>query len=293
MTHFLTRLAQRTLGLAPVVQPRLVSRYAPVDEVILDATPTLSTPSQRAIEELQVRQTSLEVNLEINNLINHQINNSTNSQISNSPSLNLTESPITDSSYVPQNDSTPPTTPVQSTAAPAYPVVNQAPLLPQQPVVVQETIAPLNERLDPPQFSPNSSLVEPSTDVSPQAVKPSEQLSQVRAAQRPLVPPTLVDLSSPPSETTIERETTIAVPLVNLQAPTLTELTAPPASVRHLTASLPQPSQPSEDTVIEVRIGRIEVRSTPASIAKPRTKSTSTTPALSLSDYLNQRDGGK
>jgi hypothetical protein len=174
-------------------------------------------------------------------------------------------------------------------------LVKSTPLLPQQNLEIQ-AVSPMSERAEPPQLIPSPSFKEPSSSPPPQSLKQPEQDPQVRSARLPLVPPAIAHSSSIPlvkgQEISIGQETSAGSPWITLENRTQTEFASTQSSLVHLSSSITQPiNQPEPE--IEVRIGRIEVRGIPPTTLKPRSKSTSSTPALSLSEYLNQRDGGK
>jgi|GEM_PF-2194947 len=293
MTDFLTRLAQRTLGLASVVQPRLASCYAPASEVMMENTPdqwVTPQPSTEAPDVLipQIPSESSSQTVPYSNL-----------ETKNTLSIAPTEPFFLSSLNVPQNDlehlSSPSQPTLSSPTNSSERLVKSTSLLPQQNLEIQ-AVSPTGERSEPQQLSPSSSFKETSSSPPPQSLKQPEQDPQVRSAHIPLVPLANAHSSSIPlvkgQETSIGQETGTGSPWVTLENRTQTEFAFTQSSLVHLPLSTTQPiKQPEPD--IEVRIGRIEVRGIQPTMLKPHSKSTSSTPALSLSDYLNQRDGGK
>ncbi|GAP66350.1 hypothetical protein MBSD_n1657 [Mizugakiibacter sediminis] len=63
--------------------------------------------------------------------------------------------------------------------------------------------------------------------------------------------------------------------------------TTPPAAPRPRTQAAAMPAAPASETVVQVSIGRIEVRAAPAAPARRRDEPRPTR----LDDYLRQRNG--
>src|SRR5262249_2057586 len=72
--------------------------------------------------------------------------------------------------------------------------------------------------------------------------------------------------------------------------PNLDRYVEPPPS--HWRPKTHPPTSPAPEQVINVTIGRIEVRATPPQSAAPRS-SNQKPPVMSLDDYLRQRGGGR
>ena len=371
MTDFLIRLAQRTLGLAPVVQPRIASRYAPAVEVMMANDYDLSissnvepaSKSSTAPEQFATTQPSTEA---------------LNVPISQPPSLAAPELPLAQSQetipsaspfttpfanpeqnsplVTPQtSDQTTPDLSLDSenNASVAQTETSVPNIHPSQPLKSAEPELPLAQSQEtissPSPFTTpfsnpeqNSPLVTPQTSdqttlnssldaennasvaqtktsftnfldaprntsenllssshppfsspFSPQSLKQSELKQQVSSVRLPLVPPTTINSSNSSSPPLVNaQEVSIEVPSVNQQNRISPELTSTKSSPgRSSSASAQAIKQP--EPIVEVRIGRIEVRGIQPTTSKSRPKSTPSTPALSLSDYLNQRDGGK
>jgi hypothetical protein len=135
----------------------------------------------------------------------------------------------------------------------------------------------------------NPSLTQSNSDNQPTPLL--NQPSPTTEANRlPLVPPIGSDLSAP-SRTDLP-EFTPAIPPQQQSNRRSPEVDSPPASLLRA-ASTAMQSSPQPESIIEIQIGCIEVKTTPSEPAKSRPKTASATPALSLSDYLNQREGGK
>lgn len=310
MADFLTRLVQRTLGLASVVQPRIASPYAPAAEVITASDDAFSSSSNvRASSEpppepFATTLTSTNVYIDqtlrsaapgasplplIAPLSNPEETSSlttpeTSSQttlhsslrMGNNPSVTSIELPPTSSLEAPQNHSEP--LPAFS-QLPFPPITNSSenrsvPLLPQQSLESQ--VAPSTDEIKPQQLSSSSNLGKNSSS-SPPSLNQPELKPQASAVRLPIAPPAIPHSSLP----LVNQQNRIPPGLVSTQTPLVSSSSA-------ITQPINQP-----EPLIEVRIGRIEVRRIQPATAQPRPRSTPSAPALSLSDYLNQREGGK
>jgi hypothetical protein len=311
MTDFLTRLAQRTLGLAPVVQPRLASRYAPAAEIVIETLPeALATPESSSQPSSQLLTEAQDISLPLrypeslsrtapDATLNTQNNLTTNNTILIPPPL----SPLSASSEVSRKDSEPlPSSSqpgISSLANSSKNSVESAALLPQQNLEVQ-AISPTGGLVEPQPLNPAanlpvsnlpaSNLKEPSATPEPQTLPQTEQKPQSLSPYLPLVPPATASSSSQPWSN--GQEPSMGSPLVTLKSPTQPASAPTPSSLARLSSLITHPVQKPEPD-IEVRIGRIEVRGIQPATPKVRSRATPPTPALSLNDYLNQRDGGK
>lgn len=136
-----------------------------------------------------------------------------------------------------------------------------------------------------------SSAHEPAIESSPQtSPEVTAQQSVVRMVQQGsdhemLTPPSPIDseIYQPPRVTAERNRESTREPAIQ---PITIEQIVPP------TKTQPRASEPAEPAAIRVTIGRIEVRATtPPLPAAPRTRPPG--PALTLDDYLKQRNGGK
>jgi hypothetical protein len=301
MTDFLTRLAQRTLGLASVVQPQLASRYEPAVEVMIATNPPEAFTAPQPASALSA---SPEIAPNIS-----QSTSSPTTATNNPISLPPTEKTLLSAAEAPQksteNSTSSPRPSFSSTAHASANWVTNTPLQPQLNLENQAIVSmSLSEGIEPqPRFRESSTS-------SPQSFKDAEQRIQADSAHLPLVPASLPHSSSPSwnpiqeastdrraddrraEQMSISQETSIKSPLVTLQDPMGSALGSAPSSRFHVSSPTPQPIKQPEPS-IEIRIDRIEVRGTQPTPPKQRPKSTPSDPALSLSDYLNQRDGGR
>lgn len=190
--------------------------------------------------------------------------------------------------------------PIESTARPIA--------MPSRQGEIQPRAEPPSER---PQGSEPIRPVTVSPLVEPSHAEPIQEISDVQPAVPRTVQPTLprpeVPLRREPIESIRpvlaepmpayhEPEKHSAEPSAQRSSPTMISprpmVQAEPASGM----SIPLPVKPSaQETVVRVSIGRIEVRvKTPPVKAAPRTVAPAPLrPAVSLSDYLKRRDGGK
>lgn len=312
MTDFLTRLAQRALGIAPTVQPRHAYHYAPATEVMmpppldsLTVTQPATAPdsfASQVISETSAHSESLLVSSTDQRLAEFPhpsvpvSDREANPEI-NYPALIHPTAPTSSASpRLPQPTSetlsAPASSPVLASVDASTSSVKHAPFPPQQNLE-HHTVSPANQTVESAQFKPPASLEHPPSFFVEHPLPPSLHTNLLQAEQ----PQARALLASPVVTTTV------TLPLVNVQPINLPSSVTPNGGTRpELTVNqtapsrLPSPMTPSShhsEPTIEVRIGRIEVREVQPTSSKRRSQSTPTTPALSLSDYLNQRDGGK
>jgi hypothetical protein len=311
MTDFLTRLAQRTLGLAPVVQPRIASLYAPATEVTISDDQAFS-PSPFTVVDPTSESTPVTAALTTTSTTPESLN-VRSSQISNSENLRLplpqidapapselplisplvtnagqTSSPVisdtlqdfTSNSSIGQN-SDPASSPlIDPFEEPRNNFENS-----RSPVSIAASSSTPSTR----ETNQNPSLTQSNSENQPTTLL-NQPRPTTEANRLPLVPPIGSDLSAP-SRTDLP-EFTPAIPPQQQSDRRSPGVDSPPASLLRA-ASTAMQSSPQPEPIIEIQIGRIEVKTTPSEPAKSRPKTASATPALSLSDYLNQREGGK
>jgi hypothetical protein len=131
--------------------------------------------------------------------------------------------------------------------------------------------------------------IESSPPTSPEitAQQPAEMMVQQESDHKMLTPPSSGDGETyhlPPRVTAERNRESTREPAIQ---PIPIEQIVPPDETR------PRASESAEPAVIRVTIGRIEVRATtpPLPAAAPRTRPPG--PALTLDDYLKQRNGGQ
>jgi hypothetical protein len=304
MTDFLTRLAQRTLGLAPVVQPRIASLYAPATEVTISDDQAFSPSPFTAVDPTS-ESTPVTAALTTTSTTPESLN-VRSSPVSNSENLRL-PLPQIDASFPSELPLISPlVTNAGQTSSPVIPDTLQD--FTSNPSIGQNSdpaSSPLIDRFEEPRnnfensrssVSIAASLSTPSTretNQNPsltQSNSENQPSSTTEANRLPLVPPIGSDLSAP-SRTDLP-EFTPAISPQQQSDRRSPGVDSPPASLLRA-ASTAMQSSPQPEPIIEIQIGRIEVKTTPSEPAKSRPKSASATPALSLSDYLNQREGGK
>lgn len=300
MTDFLIRLAQRTLGLAPVVQPRIASLYAPTADVMtIDNVYNLSA-NTGSISPLPAESTQ-----------------TLHSTTSASP-LAAMEEPFPSLAPLPHTEKKPPPvapeTVIQGAPPsnlsmgdhasitstqrflerplpfrPANSSKNKGEsfplLLPQK--LVSPTALPTDERPKPQSLNPSSDVGGTASSFATPFLKQPEQPPQASVVQLPLVPLTVPQSASQPL---IHHQAGDQdVPLV----PMPSSVGSSQTFLVSASSAIAQPINQSEPS-ITIRIGRVEVRGIqPAATTQTRPKAPLPTPALSLSDYLNQREGGK
>lgn len=312
MTDFLTRLAQRTLGLVPVVQPRIDSYYAPATEAAIATTlepfaitQTATTPPDVSTSQATPQAVSLS-SFELP-LAKNAPQRPATPPSPTIPDLNLEtrstflvdqlESTLPSSQELPHINSEQPDPASQSTSSfPTNLSVNSVESFPFPPkqLLENQAISPVvqaSQRVELQQLHLSVNLAEsspPQHPSLPQTASPSQSPS-IHLPVTPLI-------AHPSSLPLVDvQEVRVGSPSVTPTDRTTSGLTTSQASLRHLSSTAVQPiaqPEPIPEPIIEIRIGRIEVRGIQPETSKPRPKSTLSTPALSLSDYLTQRDGG-
>lgn len=306
MADFLTRLAQRTLGLAPVVQPRLISRFAPAAESMMAsdyavnaasrtfdagnptattdvATNQSSTENQSSIEAMLPRRADQGAIATSNSFQNPQIPNSPNSSPTAAvtffqrvnPQFSLPEqsSPL----LVPEPAQKPPPEPQNS-------IVGQTEKLPNS----LQQITEIQTKTEFLQTIPIQPIVSYRNNLSPAI---SESIQEVSSDFSSNTSPTNFQSTAEyksPVKTEVSNLDKTYLPLINQENQQIESASLPP-SIADLSPNIQPTSQPT----IEIHIGRIEVRGIQNSPPKPPAKLTTKKPTLSLKDYLSQRNGGE
>jgi hypothetical protein len=311
MTDFLTRLAQRTLGLAPVVQPRIASLYAPATEVMISDDQAFSPSPFTAVDPTS-ESTPVTAEL-ITTPTAPESLNVRSSQISNSENLRLplpqmdapspSELPLISPLVTNAGQTSSPVTPDTLQDFTSNSSIGQNSDPASSPLIdpfeeprnnFENSRSPVSIAASSSTPSTRETNQNPSLTQSNSENQPTTLLNQPRptteANRLPLVPPISSDLSA--SSRIDLPEFTPAIPPQQQSDRRSPGVDSPPASLLRAASTVMQ-SSPQLETIIEIQIGRIEVKTTPSEPAKSRPKTASATPALSLSDYLNQREGGK
>lgn len=308
MTDFLTRLAQRTLRSAPVVQPRIASLYAPAIEVTISDDQAFSPSPFTAVDPTS-ESTSVTAEL-ITTPTTPESWNARSSPISNSENLRLPLPPIDAPSLSELPLINPLVTNAGQTSSPVTPDTWQD--FTSNSSIGQNSDPAISSLIDPfeeprnnfenyrspiaansstpstRETNQNPSLTQSNSENQPALL--NQPSSTTESNRLPLVPPIGSDLSAP-SRTDLP-EFTPAIPPQQQSDSRSPAVDSPPASLLRA-ASTAMQSIPQPEPIIEIQIGRIEVKTTPSEPAKSKPKTASAAPALSLSDYLNQREGGK
>ena len=272
MSDFLSNLVTRALGLETNVRPLLPSRFGPPTESAFGPAPLLSDVEQEDTENMVF--SSMQSSRHRRRMAADREN-----PLSESPrTISTSNRSAISTATSRQSEETASLTPNRSTESRAPAVA---------PLVVPVGIRPVSARDDlstptpvaradslsvpaPPERLVRESVREVSrTEVSVPTQKP--RVKRVAAPQEAPAPAHLTPRPPAPSP---------FAPMIKPAAPT-----APPFDEKRGEA----PPQPT----IQVTIGRIEVRATPAPTRKPANNAATSTGALSLDDYLSQRAGGR
>ena len=324
MSDFLTRLAARTLEITPVLQPKLASLFSPVQtelgeapsgmsefvisdttpirsETLLDtsssSSPTPSPPSARLVPQ------------------------QTPSAHPPLPLTGLPRQPISaPTSMPPARSLAQPEEPPMPQVGPSAPLISQDVLAAMLSAIAQQprrslfplpdpsstVVPPTNGLINLPSGSSISST--PPHSLSPSPHPPISSSFPAIPAQQILPkrsrPPELPQqvLSAEPAE--INGDRTVPSPPnfspgllpLNPPLPEIPQSLVQPNLTPHFPLPIPTPHSPPPTPpppTIQVTIGRIEVRVAPPTALPKRSKSTQAVPALSLQDYLKQRQGGQ
>lgn len=302
MTDYFTRLAERALGTAPLVQPLIAPVFSPdpgVEGSFVEATASPAEmdqvepaprgenalgpvtvaepePAQPAKPGSSPQRTDLPEGRQVA---------SQGNLLPEVQPLALSQESLPPEAVAETEAATGALS--QATAAPASPVRSER----------QVILVPIPSRGEPDKVSPNTmpapgsparaeSPVETEAEFAPSQAEPQEP-------ERPGSQPTARPVSAP-----IRRQTPVTT--LEAQAQAETEAGARVGAVRtNLTAAASIPSieaEEPEEPTIRVTIGRIDVRLVPAAaptIPSPRRNERSSSPALSLDEYLKQRSEGK
>lgn len=294
MSDFLSNLAARGRSEADVVQPRPVSLFAPSPLLAgwssVERGDELETTEYRPAPAATKQPASLASQMA--------------APIMLAASADLVQ-PAVSSQQPSQAESAPPGPAVVPTTMPAHPQqVMHPPLQPPQPalperVVIERIVSASLPVLPPPPPAPQAPVLALPAErmVIEQVPAPASPIGAVPKVQptpsanpSPLIREVMIErvIAETPSMDSLDERPVISAPLTRPAAPTqvLAQPSVVPAQQRQ--QELPAPPPPAQ--TIQVTIGRIEIRATqPAS----QTRSTRTTsPALSLEDYLKSRSGG-
>lgn len=313
MADFLTRLAQRTLGLIPVVQPRLISRFAPAVESMMANDYPVNAPSgtesdvgiSTPTKDIAINQTSTEAMLPLGAT---QRAIATSIYFQNPQIPNLLNSSQTASSVT----SFEPVTPQFSLPEP-----NSALLVPEP----SQKPPPDSQNSIPGQTEKLTNSRQQITETHAESLNKTIFNPQTVSTYPPFSSSKITNLSSPISEVNSQfffhtsfnnfpdkddyppvvkteishlnqlnqTDFKLPPPLIAQENKTTLKSASLPLSIANLSPSI----QPSPQPTIEIRIGRIEVRGIQNSTPKPPPKSITKKPTLSLRDYLSQRNGGE
>ncbi len=313
MADFLTRLAQRTLGLIPVVQPRLISRFAPAVESMMandypvnapngtESDAGISTPTK----DITINQTSTEAMLPRGGT---QRAIATSIYFQNPQIPNLLNSSPTASSVISFEPVTPQFSLPEPNSALLVPEPSQKPPPDSQNSIAGQTEKLTNSRqqitethaesLNKTIFNPQTVSIYPPFSSS----KITNLLSPISEVNSQFSPhtsfnnfpdknnyPPLVRAEISHLNKLNQTDFKLPPPLIDQENKTTLKSASLPLSIANLSPSI----QPSPQPTIEIRIGRIEVRGIQNSTPKPLPKSITKKPTLSLRDYLSQRNGGE
>jgi hypothetical protein len=319
MSDYLSRLVQRSLGLAPRIEPLIAPIHAPSDQTLSeraetpaafesDPAATIKTSPQDAPPGVAVNAGSVEL-----------APSRTESQpprLSPIPAPQA-EFPIQKKDDWPHSPESPPgrlshktsealrveARPASPPALPPLPnatdTSSKEPALQPEIVKPLEPAAPLQSKIMRP-LKPAVSPVVPAMEPSPgepPGLPRSTTVTPERATQtvlqpeiRNAVPPPLPALESLKEEPPSVASTTTTAPERTTQIvvqPEIRSRLKPAASP--LVAE--RQSSPNEPPAIHVTIGRVEVRAVLPQPGTPKVESPAV-PRLSLADYLKQRNGG-
>jgi hypothetical protein len=309
MSNYLSNLVARNISGLEVIQPRLPSLFEPIQGVNgliprqeFDLEKSMANPP---VEELERREVSGQMNSEISPISQPSAEHSVTSA-PQAPELSqrsipmppsLEEARLVSPIYQSLNDAASNSSPLMPRSEPVQPPTisdrlspsgseANTPLLPAEeqqrtkpePLTVQQIVTERTviERVVPtesPAWLKRLNTIDPAANVLPTIMDPS------------IEPP----VQSPAKPAAMPEERSVLRPLT--EQVTIPHQVIP--SVRSLGLDTPKFSTtPQPAPIIQVTIGRIEVRATPPSAPSP-TQSRSAPSVMSLEDYLRQRGGGR
>jgi hypothetical protein len=319
MSNYLTRLVERSLGLAPRIEPLIAPLHAPPDQALTERAETSAAfESDRSTATVDTSQPEAPSGVAVNARGFEPAPSHTESQpprISSPLPVSQVEFPIQKKDDRPHPAESRPTTASshQTSSAPRVEAVDIIAASPPDPppspnatpivspgtaqtVVHPETIGPLK-----PATSPLVPALESSATESP-LLPGTTAMASERAAQigvkpeiisplKPAASPPVPALESAATEPSLLPGTTM------LTSKRTTPVVVQPGSISPLKpAALPsvpgQAPTSKEPPAIHITIGRVEVRAVMPHVAKPKVESPAG-PRLSLKDYLKQRNGGR
>lgn len=284
MSDYLNHVAARQLNLTSQIQPRLPALFEPVAPAaeMIGVEESLDWNERSEVNEVSavVRPAPLESPV----------------TVAQPPLLPPPFSQPAEPSRVAKLKLPPISPPVPARlAAPPVEVVPRPPIEPVSPLVAQLSLPPVQAALTPPAASDRSPLPSPGISEPPQPMQVAEKLvvPPARPVQVDLViEPSL--LSQPAAGHLVEppvfREAALPTPLLVETAPARlpAKTIRPPTALVRPPASVPPGETPTP--TIQVTIGRIEIRATPAS--PPKKEARATSPVMSLDEYLRRRSPG-
>jgi hypothetical protein len=301
MSDYLTILAAKTLNLTEVVQPLLASRFEPpqgvggpalhapfspetVDDEPFAATtaglPAMTPPTKR-VGAARLSISSLEISPEAS-----QPNDGTRASI---------RQPLTPLSATRSNTARPAQPSSHSASDPVQLRSTHTPATDVRPVVVQASDSSVPHQPRPDQPVQGLVAIERETGSTPSGS------AHERGGQAVLEPNTQPAVTqhrawredaplrhTPPLESLTLQSTPYTPPAT---------VAAQPHVVPYVERAVPAPATPGATPepppTIQVRIGRVEVRAIMSPAPPPRAKAPRRGPALSLDEYLKQRNGGQ
>lgn len=292
MSDFLTNLVMRSFAQTPSVQPMTLSTYAapepqidPVENFVEPSAPKTTEPVQtaRSVQHTDEREAVIEKISAVEPPTIQQIHSEKISQ-SHEPK-------VTHQSVAPELIEEPRvmSQPDQTIAPPAQPVVVKTPAVQVQktsePLIVEQVIEKVVER-------PTVKTIErPTVKTIEHSTIETIDRQSVTSRER------TIDRSSEKSSITIENTEHVTSSFTTL-VPKAAPQSLPAINLKHRPTQ-PQPAIPDEEqqqttapspeTVINVAIGRIEVRATPAT---PQRRERHGPKVMTLDDYLQQRSRG-
>jgi hypothetical protein len=320
MSHFLTNLANRNLGLTAVIQPRPLSRYESQMVVTMDDTADLTTTiTEAAVSAIETKQPFSHHHKQIQSQsfpeqaddpihIQPQALAARLDRLSNSMAtyreLHLPATPVT------------PLTPTSSPAQPnpEEPALTHPPDTKQVKTTTDYTYQ--SEPDTPTETQPTKPGHAPSNRPTVSSPAPAPAVAVSRSAKeppvganmtikgvsvQPVAPPIVTATLADTSKRSLSQPAPVVTPLVTSQTGTSPDTA--PTMLRPQIVSIPTPvARPARQgsaveppTAINVTIGRIEVKATslsPPAAPKPARQTSSQPKAMSLDDYLRRRNRG-
>jgi hypothetical protein len=322
MVDLFTRLVGRTLGLAPVLQPKPVSMYASGQGMVEDASSQLQFGNELNVDVQRQENTTAFRNsgrgqlvpliaqgnstLEITRLPGSSIADSQNTEQLRSPDINPLEpvaNELTDVQSVETNESLP--RPEQRSSINSLEISRTPAFFEQSNAgLVNSEIAGQDASLESQRIAAQSQIQRSESSVNPPEPLVN-QVSPISASQAELRSNRLSGIdeerNSTPASSKLSQSNQRAVvtpkiaPLVPQASPSPVISSTGDGWIRSRESSL-QPNSatmvPASPPTIQVTIGRIEVRAVMPSPPPARQRSAPSTPKLSLQDYLKSRSGG-